>query len=206
MLTFDEITHTYKCEGRVVPSVTQVLREYVKIDIGLGIYISTITGQFVFADVFEAAGAVGTAIHKMILYYIENDLSEEGLSPSLLAVLDRYKEWEQTFKPEYLYIEEPLYSSRYDYAGTPDIVCMIDRCRTIIDIKTGAYGMAGPQLAAYERLDTESNGSHFPRARAVLYLPKDGSTFKWEPQINRRDWKFFEARLFQYIYLTGRKW
>ena len=205
MLTFDEKEHRYQWCGITVPSVTQILREWIKIDIGRGWYVSTFTGAVIDAEKFEAAGAMGTAIHKMVLFYVENDLNEESLSPSLSAVLSRYKEWEKTFKPEYEYIEEPLYSSRYDYAGTPDIVCMIGRCKTIIDIKTGAYDMAGPQLAAYEKLFQEFIGYRSPLKRAVLHLPKDGGKGKWEPQESRADWKFFEAKLYQYQYLQGRR-
>jgi hypothetical protein len=64
--------------------------------------------------------------------------------------------------------------------------------------------MAGPQLAAYEKLDQE-DGARKPRKRAVLYLPKDGGQWKWVPMEGRQDWTFFETRLFQYNYLKGRK-
>lgn len=206
MLTFDADTHTYRYNGEVVPSVTTILREWVKVDIGRGWYVSTFTGAVIDAEKFEAAGRMGTAIHDMIHAYLEDDLDEENTSQELLKVLDRFKQWEGIFKPEAIHLERQGYSEKYGYAGTTDLVCMIGRDRWVVDYKSGfVYRTAGPQLAAYEKIDQEYEESHAPRKRAVLRLPKDGSKFGWEPQESRTDWKFFEARLYQYQYLQGRR-
>jgi len=205
VLTFDADTHTYRYNGEVIPSVTTILREWVKIDIGRGWYVSTFTGAVIDAERFEAAGAMGTAIHDMIHAYLEDDLDEENTAPELLKVLAQFKEWEGFFKPEFELFETMMYSEKYGFAGTLDCVCMIGREKWLPDWKSGAYGTAGPQTAAYEKLYQEYTGSRTPLKRAVLHLPKDGGKFKWEPQESRSDWKFFEARLYQYQYLQGRR-
>ncbi len=203
-LKFDSIAHIYTVGDRQIPSVTQILSEFVRVDIGSGWYVSTFTGQIIDAATFEAAGAMGTAIHKMIHYYLDNDLDEGTLSPALIAVLMRFKEWEKVFSPKIELAETMLYSERYGFAGTMDCVCTIGRDHWIVDWKSGGYSTAGPQLAAYEKLYQELSGSRTPLKRAVLHLPKDGSPFKWVPQTSREDWKFFEARLYQNNYLKGR--
>jgi len=185
---FSEKDHLYTVDGVIVPNVTTILGEWVKIDIGRGWYVSTFTGAVIDADRFEAAGAMGTAIHDMIHAYLEDDLDEENTAPELLKVLDQFKEWERLFRPEALHLETRGYSSKYGFSGTMDLVCMIGRDRWIVDYKSGfIYKTAGPQLAAYEKMDQEYEGSHAPRKRAVLHLPKDGGKFKWEPQESRAD-------------------
>jgi len=201
MLTFDEKEHRYEADGITVPSVTQILGEFIRVDIGAGWYVSTFTGQMIKADVFEAAGRMGTAIHDMIHYYLEDDLDVEALSPELMAVLVQFREWQDMFKPEIMHTEKRGYSEKYGFAGTMDLVCKIGRDIWIPDYKSGAYNTAGPQLAAYEKLYQESIDSHSPVKRAVLRLPKDGSKFKWVPMTDRKDWLFFQARKFQYDYL-----
>lgn len=205
MLDFDSDTHTYRWNGEVVPSVTQVIGEWQKIDVGSSWYVSTFTGIVINAERFESAALVGTAIHDMIHAYLEDDLDEDNTSPDLLNILDQFKEWERLFRPEIISLERQGYSEKYGFAGTMDLVCMIGRDRWVVDYKSGfVYRTAGPQLAAYEKIDQEYEESHAPRKRAVLRLPKDGSKFGWEPQESRADWKFFEARLYQYQYLQGR--
>ncbi|MFA5706858.1 MAG: hypothetical protein WDA41_10925 [Candidatus Neomarinimicrobiota bacterium] len=201
MLTFSEETHQYTWNNEPVPSVTQVIGEWVKCG---GMYVSIFTGTQVPADKFEAAGRFGTAVHKMLHSYLEGSLDFGLLTDDLLMIFTQFEAWREIFRPEPLYIERQLYSERYLYAGTMDLVCTIGRDRWIVDYKTGGYDMAGPQLAAYEKLDQE-DGARKPRKRAVLYLPKDGGQWKWVPMEGRQDWTFFETRLFQYNYLKGRK-
>ena len=204
MLTFDESTHTYTVDGVVQPSVTTILGEFVKVDIGAGWYVSTYTGAIIPAAAFENAGRIGSAIHDMIHAYLQDDLDEENTAPELLKVLDRFKEWQGFFKPEIELVETMMYSEKYGYAGTMDCVCTIGREHWLPDWKSGAYSTAGPQTAAYEKLYQEFIGTHSPLHRAVLHLPKDGSKFKWVPQTSRADWSFFQARLYQHQYLKGR--
>jgi len=201
MLTFDPDGHIYRYNGEIVPSVTTILNEWIKVDIGRGWYVSTFTGAVIDAERFEAAGAMGTAIHDMIHAYLEDDLDEENTAPELLKVLDQFKEWQKAFRPEIELAEAMMYSEKYGVAGTCDLIAMIGRHKFIIDYKSGAYSTAGPQLSAYEKLYQEFIGYRSPLKRAVLHLPKDGGKFKWEPQTDRNDFTFFQARLYQYNYL-----
>ncbi len=200
MLTFSESGHVYTWKGEPVPSVTSILKEWVRVDIGQGWYVSTFTGQIVDADTFEAAGRMGTAIHDILHAYLEDDLDEYNTSPELLKALAQFKEWQKVFRPETLHFEAKMYSEKYGVAGTCDLIAMIGRHKFIIDYKSGAYSTAGPQLAAYEKLYQESIDSRTPLKRAVLRLPKSGEKFKWIPMTDRDDWTFFTTRLYQYSY------
>jgi len=96
-----------------------------------------------------------------------------------------------------------LYSTKYGYAGTYDIKALINGKLWIIDIKTGAFGMAGPQLGAYGQLDKEDDKSRAMRHRAVLRLPKDGD-YRFIPITDQADWPFFLSRLATFNYIKGR--
>jgi len=201
MLTFDEGIHLYTYDDNPVPSVTQVIGEFVKSG---NWYINVFTGAGVPADVFEAAGEWGTAVHKMLHYYLDDDLDEPSLSEELIFVLDRFYKWMENYKVEVISHEEKLYSEKYGFAGTYDLKCKIKGKTWLVDYKTGAYGMAGPQLAAYVQLDKE-NYKGGMRHRAVLHLPKAGEGYKFVPQTGLNDWSFFMARLNTHNFMKGRK-
>ena len=201
MLTFDKDTHTYYWNGERVPSVTQIIGSWVKTG---RVYVNTFTGAAVPADLFEAAGAFGTDVHTMLTYHIAGDLDTDVLGADFRAVLVQYERWVDTVKPEIIDNEVMLYSPRYGFAGTRDIKCLISGKLHIVDFKTGAYDMAGPQLAAYVQLDKENDKSRAVRHRSVLYLPKDGSDYKFVSFRDANDFPFFLSRLATYNYLKGR--
>ena len=201
MLTFEKENHIYRINGNVVPSVTQTIGGWIKVG---RVYVNTFTGAAVPADLFEAAGAFGTDVHTMISYHITGDLDTDALGSDFLAVLVQFERWVDTVKPEIIDNEVMLYSPRCQFAGTRDLKCIINKKLHIVDFKTGAYDMAGPQLAAYVQLDKENDKSRAIRHRSVLYLPKDGSNYKFVSFRDANDFPFFLSRLATYNYLKGR--
>ena len=201
MLTFEKENHIYRINGNVVPSVTQTIGGWIKVG---RVYVNTFTGAAVPADLFEAAGAFGTDVHTMISYHITGDLDTDALGSDFLAVLVQFERWVDTVKPEIIDNEVMLYSPRCQFAGTRDLKCIINKKLHIVDFKTGAYDMAGPQLAAYVQLDKENDKSRAVRHRSVLYLPKDGGDYKFVSFRDTSDWPFFLSRLATYNYLKGR--
>lgn len=203
MLKFDPDTHTYSIDGNKIPSVTQILSEWVEIP---RYYVNTFTGAMVRKDVFDAGGDHGTAIHTACNLILEGGghdaLDWEALNPELCHPLQQFERWLADYKPKIASVEEPMYSSKYGYAGTPDIAAKVQRKMAVIDIKTGAYSMAGPQTSAYEQLYKEASGHGRNMKRYVLYLPKTGD-YKFIPMTNKNDWDFFRSRLFQYQYLNS---
>jgi hypothetical protein len=140
MITFDAATHTYRVDGRVIPSVTQILKA---------------TGYI--NDRWYTPGSAerGTQIHA------ETALIDHGFMQ-----IDDYKNtqyynyllaWEK-FKKEigignFFYIEKPLYSKRYDFCGTIDRVVKTITGTFILDIKTGVKNKSHElQLNAYRIL------------------------------------------------------
>jgi len=197
MLTFEAIDHRYEWDGVQVPSVTQILHEFVKVG---NLYVNVFTGSAIGADVFEAAGEWGTSVHTMIDFYLNHDLDTDSLNAGQHWILANFKNWLSEMGVEVLAHEQRLYSKKYKYAGTYDIKCIIDDRLFVVDVKTGAFDMAGPQLAAYCQLDKENDKSRATRHRAVLHLPREGN-YKFIPLSDQADWPFFLSRLATYNYV-----
>jgi len=176
MNTFDPISHIYRIDGVVVPSVTQVL----------------VAEGFIDATWFtEYSRDKGINKHLTIHYYETDQLDEENLDPVLKNTLDAWK----AFKLDTGFVvsasETPLYSAQYRFAGTPDILGTFrDTTPAIIDFKGQVVSpWVGLQLAAQEILE----GTH-GRKRFALQLMDTGK-YKLHLFTDRQDRNIFMAAL-----------
>ena len=186
MFTFEAETHTYRVDGKVVPSVTTVLAplvDYSKVP----------------RAVLERARQLGSAVHRMTELYDLDDLDMDDLADELRPYLTAWIKFraETGFVPET--IEKRLYHPALRFAGTPDRSGLINRRRAVIDIKKMLYlgPVIGLQLAAYQEL-FEKNGTHV-EDRYALGLRADG-TYRLQPYIDKSDWPVFLSLL------TTRNW
>lgn len=188
MLTFDEATHTYRWDGRVVPSVTQILAP-VATDF-----------SFVRADVLEAAADRGRAVHRAIHELEEDRLDLAAVPPDVLQFLSQYQQWRDQAGFVWERSEVMGYSERWGYAGTADLVGWIRGERWLIDVKASAAvpRSVGPQTAAYAELLPEK-----PLHRGVLHLRPD--RHRLTPLSNRGDWGVFLSCLTVYKFNEGAK-
>jgi hypothetical protein len=180
-LTFEEDTHTYRTEGKVVGSVTQILSPLVDF-------------SMVPKDILERAKQLGTAVHKLTELYDLDDLDEEGLSDELLPFLTAWRKFraETGFVPEL--IEQRFHHPALRFAGTLDRTGLIGGRRSVIDIKKMLTlgPVVGVQLAAYAEL-CRVNG-HEVLDRYGLGLRKDG-TYRLVPFKDKSDWPTFLSLL-----------
>lgn len=191
MLTFDEGTHTYRLDGVVVPSVTQVLQRFV-VDATWYTEVSRLRG---------------TMVHRALELYDTGRMPSNPGIGELQPYLDawiRFKA-EADFQTEES--EVRLASTRFRFAGTLDKVGLFrptgekGRCEAILDIKTGEpERWWGLQLAAYQQLDYERTGRW--RRRFDLVLRED-STFNLIEQRGTEDRGVFLACLTVYHWLEG---
>lgn len=206
-LVFQEEGHKYLYDGRETPSVSTAIGEFKMCNIyGTEYYINTFTGSAVDAEKFRVAADHGNAVHLAIKYLLTDGLDMESLDPSILAAVNQFEAWRAEYVKDIILIEEPLYSTRFGYAGTPDFIFKlrpkyerIFRAKICLtDFKTGAHGMAGPQTSAYEQLYKERSKYKGRILRAVLKLPKDGGDYKFLPEDGRQDFNMFKACLFRH--------
>lgn len=178
MLTFDRDKHEYRLNGRVVPSVTQILDSFVD--------LSRIP-----ADVLERKRQIGTAVHAAIDLDCSNDLDEESIAPAWAGYFAGWRK----FKAESGFIVESSERQVADksgaYAGTLDLIGELPKHRALIDTKctTSLYPTVGPQTAAYAKAAGETR-----IARYALLLTPDGR-YNLEPLTNPNDFAVFNAAL-----------
>lgn len=162
-LEFDAATHTYTLDGRVLPSVTQVLKEARICDYSM-----------IPQAVLQFAAERGTAVHLATQLLDEGDLDVESLDPVLAPYVQA---WEK-FKAETGFvserIEKRIVNETYFYAGTYDRVgigIFQGGRRGIVDIKSGIL-LPGHhvQLAAY----AEAMGEPATTRRMLVQLRPDG--------------------------------
>jgi hypothetical protein len=168
MLLFDEKDHSYRLDGVIVPSVTQVLKD-----------ISSFSFD---TDIMARAAAFGTAVHKSCELYDKDDLDVDSLDVSLRPYLDSWIKFkkETGFIPSM--IEARVFSEKYRYAGTLDRVGVMQGKEVLIDIKTGVpVPSIGLQLAGYEIAAKETfSDFDFPKTirRAACFLSATGYKLK----------------------------
>ena len=112
----------------------------------------------------KAAGE-GNQVHSAIEKYVEGEkiqwLNAEGYSNYSLDVwklILKFHEFWSTYKPTLIESEIHLFSDKYKYAGTCDLVCEIDGVRWLLDIKTSKaiHTSMDLQLAAYSQAWNEN--------------------------------------------------
>jgi hypothetical protein len=146
MNTYDDETHSYRIEGRKVPSVTQLLK-LVSPDF-----------DFVPKEALEAAQARGKDIHARFEAYVKEGALKEGDQET--AQFSAWYKEQMLAGWRLVSCEQPYYSTRgsiIDFAGTPDLV--LDRYEdtirrvNIVDFKTGEmHKYFELQLALYADL------------------------------------------------------
>jgi hypothetical protein len=204
MLTFDESTHAYFWNGIRVPGVTAVLNDFMRVEIGgTSYHIGRNSGAVIPSDVMEKAAAIGTDIHEGCRILANGWLDWSAIDGAYVGPLKQFELWREQYRPHIMFTETPFYSLRYGYAGTIDIIAMINGKLSFIDIKTGASSSVGPQLAAYERGWCEQEKYTAATQRWALWLPKNGDPFKFERLTGKHDFDYFRSCLYQYNYLKG---
>lgn len=155
--TFNEEYHCYELDGKPLPSVTRIIKPlYDFSDIP--------------PDVLQRAADFGTAVHKTIELYLQDDLDEDSLDSNLYNPLLAFKAWQADnwqFDLGAAKLETPAYHPKLKYAGTADI----DGESFVIDLKSRPCKILTDslQLAAYDHFGSGK------RQRYVLELKQDAS-------------------------------
>lgn len=178
MLTFNAERHEYRWNGQIVPSVTQVLDP-------LSDY------SMVPSAILERKKQIGTAVHIAIDLDIKGELDESTIHPAWEGYFSGWRKFKEQSGFVVESSEQYVFSEKYRFAGTLDLVGMLPSGPALIDTKTTAILMptVGPQTAAY------AEGVQKPRInRYALQLSPDGK-YNLEPCADKGDWAIFQAAL-----------
>ncbi len=167
-IEFDAPTHTYKLDGRRVPSVTQVLEPATD-------------WSFVPAWQLEAARALGQDVHLAINLMVQQRLDWESVDPAVLPYVNGARRFLKESGATVLASELLLGSERLQVCGTLDLLLEWKGWEYYADWKVcdTIPKTVGAQLSGYEILyaDMYRAGRRNYRARRVsIRLKPNGYT------------------------------
>lgn len=132
----------------------------------------------------EAADA-GTEAHGLF-ERMAKGMSPGRVTPQMEPFVRHFDKFLEDKQPEYVYLEETVWSDTYRYAGSFDAYAIIDGVRYWLDNKTtrsGIHAEVGIQLAAYRYADNiiRQDGTRVPMpaadAGAVIHVRPEGLKF-----------------------------
>jgi hypothetical protein len=180
-IEFEEATHTYQIDGKVVPSVTQclaLLDPFQKVD----------------RHILEAARDFGQKGHRAMALLIRDKLDWNTLDPALKPYVLSGAKFLGDFAGHTVIASEAIVGDKVlGVAGCIDLVMENDRLTEIVEFKFTAQlpDAVGPQTAAYAKL--WFRGLRTPRAltvrRRCVVLGPDG--YKTYLLTDPADWADF---------------
>lgn len=195
---FDENTHTYKLNGTVIPSVTQILKA-----------AGLISLEYVDKDILNQKADLGRKIHLTTELYDTDSLDDESTHSLLKSYLNQWIKFKSDYEVELDSIETMLYHPVYRYAGRIDRIGKVKmnnfKGKAIIDIKSGVpYHHHAIQLAGYADLyNYRKKTKDVITKRICVYLTPDD--YKVIEHSSLTDRAIFFAALTINNYLTNRK-
>ena len=212
----DEFGHSYwHDEYGYSVGVTTILSETLPTPFGLKQWYQT-EDKYTIEKVFKEAQEQGSLTHALIEELNQAkqiDLTEERLETK--KQVTAYIEWVRNWKPEQMQTEQVIFyiDKNMQYAGTIDIVAMIDGVRTLIDIKTSnQVGISAfLQVEAYKKAYEQSYGEKIEKT-LILQLGTSHRTLNTRKPIMDRPsngvgWKIHEhPKTEQDFELTYRMW
>lgn len=122
------------------------------------------------------AGETGTAAHD-IFERLARGQAMGRIHPELRPYAQHFAEFLETVQPEFLFLEDAVWSDQHDYAGSFDAIARIGTETVIVDWKTtrsGVHEEVALQLAAYANADriVLAEDSAHGKAGESVPLPK----------------------------------
>jgi len=151
-LVFDEASHIYRADGKIVPSVTQLLPKQ---------------DYFVSDERLAECAVEGTANHKEIEEFLKSGISTSPYTDSMLNFMEDHR----GIIGNLVATETPLFSIK-GFAGTADVIfenAIVDLKRTCGNKKIHALQAAGYNILAVENGLIKPTKLHY-----ILVLNSDG--------------------------------
>ena len=140
------------------------------------------------------AAARGTAVHQAIETYVEYGF--EDVPYDIEGYFDAFMKWYAAHEMNVLCIEQMVFHPILRYAGTIDMLAVIDGVITLVDFKTSAKvqkELCAIQLEAYDRA-LASLGQSVDK-RVIVHLQKNGRVDEIPFAKDSKCWSVFSALL-----------
>lgn len=141
MLSFDANSHTYWDGSRRVPSVTEILKP---------LYGDL---RFVAQDLLDYKSELGQAVHKAVELYAKKKLDFLSLTAPVNDYFYKFLEFEVDTDFQILESETRVHNATMGYAGTLDLIGMLNGVKSLIDVKTTTVlsPVVALQTSAYQK-------------------------------------------------------
>lgn len=176
-IEFDAASHSYKVNGRTVPSVTDVLaplEDFSRVP----------------PDVLERAREFGQHVHLACDLYNRNELDWLDLDPALASYVEGWAKFLQDTGAVILASEARVAHEVLGYAGTPDVIIHMRKHVWVPDIKSTAVvpRTVGAQTAGYAAAYRHMNGGPEPK-RCCIHL--EPGKYTLHARSDPADWSLF---------------
>lgn len=128
----------------------------------------------------DKAGDIGTEVHKVIEEYVKSCIDGKPEfklhpDPQVNKMTLKFKDWAEENQVKFLLSEQQVYSEKYWYAGTVDLLVEIKGKKYIADIKTARdiYNTNYIQMAGYHIALEELGKVKDLEGYIVINIPKD---------------------------------
>lgn len=191
-LEFEEVTHTYRLDGIVIPSVSTIMEPLA-------------TAKY--AGISEAtlgrAADKGTTVHNSIENYIKFEF--EDIPVEHRGYFEGFLDWWNNNYVRVVASEARVYHKILRYGGTIDILAYVNGVLTLVDIKTTSAlsdMTCGVQLEAYTQA-LKSHGIKIEK-KMILHLKKDGKYTERYFELNdAARWRVFGSLKCVYDYIQS---
>ena len=188
-------------EGVYYPSVTTIL-QYMPKNKFFETWMKDVGHN---ADlIMRKAGKEGTQVHEAAEQLVEgkevswmDDFGKAKYSQLVWEMILKFADFWKTYKPELISSEQFVWSDKYKFAGTADIVCKMNDQVWLIDLKTSnsihkSYDL---QLASYAKALEESRGIKIERTGILWLKAQTRGTSKQKKVIQGKGWKLLQLSL-----------
>jgi len=136
----------------------------------------------------------GTRVHRRLERILQGQKFKRT-PKELKPYIDAFYNWKEEVQPKGMIPEIFVYSNKYGYAGTADLICAIDNEMWLVDFKTSKaiYDEYGLQVRAYGYAFEEMTGTKVRTGVLQLGLP------------TKKGWKFREKKEPLNVFLAHKK-
>ena len=202
-LTFDDARHIYSVNDKTVYGVTSITGiidkpalkywavnmgiEYLKENLKPGVALDEIEISTLLTETKSAhtkrlskAGDIGTQIHEWLEKYVKAVLNKQTIpnkpvNKEMQKAIKGFFEWAKENDVKLIASEQKIYSKKYHYAGTFDLLALVNGKKTIVDFKTSKaiYPEMFLQASAYLQAKEEELGEQIDGGVSILRLSKE---------------------------------
>ncbi len=220
-LFFDPDKHIYQVNGKIVDGVTSVVQiidksgplmywavnqatDYLRNNLKPGQALDEIEIREILEEASKQhrlsktrAGNVGDLTHEYIEKAIRGEKPKMPVNKQIRSGIKAFAKWAKENKLKPKFAEKKVYSKRFRYAGTTDIIGLVNGKLAVIDIKTsnGIYHEMRYQVAAYQNAWEEETGKKCEERWIIRLGKEDGEFEAIKLDDYEKDFKAFLAAL-----------